>query len=198
MRLTCANIKTKSATNSALRGEIMISETARLIIRDVEFSDGKPFAEMASDGSLTDIGFGAGCGEWMNDFIKEAKKLSKNDNPKADYLAYTVLEKETGLVIGSVGCSFYEDLDKTGITYFIGAEFRGKGYATEAVSAYIRHYFTHYNEDEIIATIRDENLSSKKVAEKAGFVLKDKRMYKDINDSEEKLYCFYSLERESL
>ncbi len=45
----------------------------------------------------------------------------------------------------------------------------------------------------MIATVRDENISSWKVIEKAGFMLSEKRMYKDLNDDEEKLYRFYEI-----
>ena len=82
-----------------------------------------------------------------------------------------------------------------GITYFVGAKFREKGYASEAVKAYVRYYFEHYDENEIIATIREDNIPSWKVIEKAGFVLTEKRMYKDINDTDEELYRFYSVQR---
>lgn len=43
----------------------------------------------------------------------------------------------------------------------------------------------------MIATVREENIPSWKVIEKVGFILIEKRMYKDLNDDEEKLYRFY-------
>ena len=39
----------------------MIIETSRLIIRELESSDEKPFIEMALDGSLKDVGFDVDC-----------------------------------------------------------------------------------------------------------------------------------------
>lgn len=45
----------------------------------------------------------------------------------------------------------------------------------------------------MIATVRDENVPSWKVVEKAGFTLIEKRMYKDINDDKEELYRFYEM-----
>ena len=66
---------------------------------------------------------------------------------------------------------------------------------SEAVKAYLDYYFDHYEENEIRANIRDANVPSWKTAEKAGFVLEEKRMYKDIDDSEEQLYRFYSIKR---
>lgn len=171
----------------------MIINTERLKIRDIVLSDEKPFIEMASDGSLNDIGFDNNCSSWMKEWIIEAQGLEQNDNPRADYLAYTIELRETGIPIGSVGCSFYADMKKVGITYFIGAKYRNKGYACEAVKAYVRYFFEHYDEMEMIAAIREDNISSWKTIEKAGFVLTDKQMYKDINDVAEELYRFYSV-----
>ena len=173
----------------------MIIETDRLIIRDIATSDGAAFIDMASDGSLTDIGFDTNCGSWVNDWIIEAQKLAQEDNPRIDYLAYTIEDKRTGLPIGSVGCSFYADMRKVGITYFIGSDFRNKGCASEAIKEYVRFFFEHYDENEIIATIREDNLPSCKAIESAGFTLTEKKMYKDINDTDEELYRFYSTRR---
>lgn len=170
-------------------------ETQRLVIRDLQSGDEKSFAEMASDGSLNDIGFDKNCNEWIGEWIVEAQKFSARNNPGMDYLAYTVVLKETNVVIGSVGCSYYEDLKETGITYFVGAQYRGKGYAVEAVQAYVKYFFEHYDLQKLIATIREENVSSCKVVEKSGFVLTEKKLYKDLNDEKEELYHFYEIAR---
>ena len=170
-------------------------ETERLIIRSIERGDEMVFAEMAKDGSLHDIGFDEKCSEWIAGWIDEAIRLSEKDDPRADYIADVICLKEDGRVIGSVGTSYYEDLDKVGIVYFVGTEFRQKGYVSDAVKAYLDYYFDHYEENEIRANIRDANVPSWKTAEKAGFVLEEKRMYKDIDDSEEQLYRFYSIKR---
>ncbi|MGN0278565.1 MAG: GNAT family N-acetyltransferase [Lachnospiraceae bacterium] len=173
----------------------MVIETERLKIRDVALSDEKTFIEMASDGSLNDVGFDRNCSSWMSGWIIEAQNLAQKDDPRTDYLAYVIEDRRTGTIIGSVGCSFYGDMGKVGITYFVGADFRDKGIASEAANAYVRYYFEHYDENEIIATIREDNIPSWKVIEKAGFVLTEKRMYKDINDTNEELYRFYSVQR---
>ena len=36
---------------------------------------------------------------------------------------YVIEDKRTGSSVGTVGCSFYEDMGKVGVTYFIGADF---------------------------------------------------------------------------
>ena len=171
-------------------------ETERLFIRDVEKDDEIPFIEMAQDGSLCDCGFDKDCNKWMAGWIAEAKALADADNPNLEYLAYTITLKNEGTVVGSVGCSYYEDLQEIGITYFIGNQYRNHGYAVEAVKAYVEYFFNRYNVPKMIATIREENISSWKVIEKAGFTLNEKKMYKDINDVKEELYRFYEIDRD--
>lgn len=168
-------------------------ETQRLLIRDLGTEDAVSFVRMASDGSLNDIGFDKNCSSWITEWTTEAKDFAARDNPNMDYLAYTITVKDKDIVIGSIGCSYYEDLNKTGITYFIGAQYRNNGYAAEAVKAYAQYFLRHYSVQKLIATVRAENISSWKVAEKAGFVLTAKKMYQDLNDDTETLYHFYEI-----
>jgi len=184
--------------NIPLRHEIELEmvigmwlETERLIIRDLEPGDEAPFITMAEDGSLREIGFDADCQSWMKDWIAESKTLAEQDEPTRDYLAYAIVRRDDQAVIGSVGCSYYEDLQKVGITYFIGTEYRGKGYAAEAAKAYGRYFARHYPLFHLIATIRKENPASWKTIEKAGFRKTEERMYQDINDDKAELYYFY-------
>lgn len=172
------------------RGYVRV-ETQRLLIRDVAAEDEMPFVEMAADGSLKDIGFDKNCSSWMSEWIDEAKEVAERDDPNVDYLAYSIILKSEKVVIGSVGCSYYEDLQETGITYFIGAKYRNNGYAVEAVKAYAEYFLGHYHVPKLIATVRADNVSSWKVLEKAGFVFVRERMYKDINDDREERYLFY-------
>ena len=98
-------------------------------------------------------------------------------------------------MIGNVGCTYYEDTDKIGICYFAGTAYRRKGYVSEAVNEYISYFFNHYDEREIIATIKDANVPSWKTAEKCGFKLMETKMYKDFDDEKEELYRFYVVKR---
>lgn len=175
----------------------MIIETERLLIRALKPEDEIPFTEMASDGSLIDVGFDNDCSGWMANWIIEAKKLTESDNPTLEYLAYAIELKEKNIVIGSVGCSYYDDLQETGITYFIGTKYRNSGYAIEAVKAYSNYFLKHYNISKLIATVREENISSWKVVEKTGYKYVEKKMYKDLNDEISKMYNFYEIKNES-
>lgn len=108
----------------------MMLQTPRLLIRDVLPADAAVFAQMAADGSLHDIGFDEGCGGWIDGWVTEAHALALQDAPGASYLAYTVVRQCDGAVLGSVGCSYYEDLHEVGVTFFLGAARRTAAAAT--------------------------------------------------------------------
>ena len=172
----------------------MYIETERLIIRSLESTDAQAYIEMASDGSLHDI-FGdcRDCHKWIGTWIREAQALEREDRPDREYLAYAVTEKQTGALLGSVGCSYYEDRKQTGMCYFIGVQYREQGYAAEAAAAYVAYFFSHYDIHKMIALIRDANTASWKTIEKIGFILTGTKVYQDINDDKEQLYRFYQL-----
>ena len=168
-------------------------ETDRLIIRSVERGDEMVYADMAKDGSLLDVGFDINCAEWIGDWIGQALQMDEADNPQNDYIAYTICLRSNGMIIGAVGCSYYDDLQQTGITYFIGQKYRRNGYAVESVQAYINYFFVHYQIKKLIATIREDNVASWKTIEKVSFQLVERKMYQDINDAKEELYSFYEI-----
>lgn len=168
-----------------------------LIIRDLQISDTKDYIEMASEGSLSDI-FGdcTDCALWMEDWVKEAIQLSEEDNPLDKYLAYSIVCKDNNKLVGSIGCSYYEDTGETGITYFIGSQYRHKGYAASAACLYSRYFLNHYPDIPYLsATVHIDNIPSCKVVVKAGFLLEETKLYKDIYDKEPCGYNFYILKR---
>lgn len=173
-------------------------ETERLIIRSLTLEDERAFIEMASDGSLTEI-FGdcSECDTWMGDWIRESMKLEVQNNPNREYLAFAIEEKSSNRTVGSVGTSYYEDMQKTGITYFIGSRFRGQGYAAEAVSGFAQHFFKHYDTDTLIARVIVRNEASCKTLERAGFLLYDTEMYQDMYDEAPELSNFYEITRDA-
>lgn len=174
----------------------MYLETERLIIRSLHTSDEKAFIDMASDGSLTEIyGDCRECHKWMGEFIREAIQLEAQDNPYNEYLAFAIEDKTSHLVIGSVGSSYYEDFMEVGVTYFIGTDYRGNGYAAEALLCFTGYLFARYPLERLMATARVHNAASCKTLEKAGFCLVETRMYQDLYDENEEMSHFYERRR---
>ena len=160
----------------------MYIETERLIIRSIETTDEQAYTEMASDGSLHDIlGDCDVCQKRIASWVREAQTLDRENRPDREYLAYAVTDRQSGNLLGSVGCSYYEDLCQTGLCCFMGALYRGKGYAAEAAAAYTAYLLSHYDIPRIIATVRDDNTAAWKTVEKIGFTLTEIKMYRDIH-----------------
>lgn len=174
----------------------MILETERLIVRSLRTTDEKAFIDMASDGSLWEI-FGdcSECHEWMGEFISEAIQLEAEDDPYHEYLAFAIEDKSKHIVVGSVGSSYYEDFKEVGVTYFIGADYRGNGYAAEALQCLVDYLFARYRLKKLIATASVNNIASCKTLEKAGFFVIETKMYRDLYDECENMSNLYELVR---
>lgn len=172
----------------------MFLETKRLYIRSIATSDEEVFIEMASDGSLTEIyGDCSECHQWMGDFIREAIELEAENNPYHEYLAFAIEDKSNHQVVGSVGSSYYEDFMEVGVTYFIGANHRGNGYAAEALQCFVNYLFANYNIKKLVATANLENTASCRTLEKAGFSVIETKMYQDLYDEQESMSNIYEL-----
>ncbi len=59
----------------------------------------------------------------------------------------------------------------------------------------MQYFCDNYSFDEIIATVREENVASWKTIDKTGFELVDKKLYQDINDEKPESYRFYKMVR---
>lgn len=173
--------------------------TDKIIIRELQPDDEEALIHMALDGTLSEI-FGdcSACGEWMGSWIREAIGLYRENNPSREYLAYAVVDRNTNQLAGSVGCSAYEDLGETGLTYFVGSSFRNRGIATEAAKAFTAYFIKKYPYIvRLIATVRTDNIPSCRCIEKAGYTFLERKLYKDINDTEAQEYNFYEFRNDS-
>lgn len=96
---------------------------------------------------------------------------SRKINILEDHFDFAIVLKETGEYIGNVGVSG-ADREEADIGYSICEAHQGKGYATEATKAIVEWGFKRLEEMgaelKICAEIEHENLSSRRVAEKAG------------------------------
>ena len=68
-------------------------------------------------------------------------------------------------------------------------EFWGQAFATEAVSKVLEHWSRRYPEKHFFAYVREENLRSRRVLEKCGFV----RMESKVKDEDGKLCLLYAV-----
>ncbi|BCJ89411.1 N-acetyltransferase GCN5 [Terrihabitans soli] len=69
--------------------------------------------------------------------------------------------------IGMVGVTLVEGVPQVG--YWVGAAYRGKGFATELARAMVDHVFETTEADKINVSCRVTNTASRRVIEKCGF-----------------------------
>ena len=109
--------------------------------------------------------------------------------PLFEYGLWTIVEKSTGTVLGRAGIEElpedYGDLaGEPELSYLIGKEYRGNGYASEACQAILRYAAEELGMQRIYLRTSKDNLPSQKLAEKLGLLkVESITEYKDL------LYC---------
>jgi len=143
--------------------------TERLILREFTPMDFDAVHEYASDPEVVRyMPFGPNTVEDSRNFLNRAIGRQKEEG-RTDFELAVVL-KDGGKLIG--GCR----LNKTSnlaahIGYIFNRGYWGRGYATEAARALVRHGFAELGAHRIYATCDPDNIASRRVLEKAGMVL---------------------------
>jgi len=85
-------------------------------------------------------------------------------------LSLSIVRRSDGEYLGGVGLhQVVEGADRAEIGYWLGAEFRGQGYATEAVELLLRTAFTRLGLHRIEARVFPRNRASRRLARRCGF-----------------------------
>ena len=83
--------------------------------------------------------------------------------------AFTVNLKSSGKIIGCCGCGPVKTSDEIDFGYWIGVDYWGHGYATEAASAVLNHVLNKDRFEVITTDYQTDNLASARILEKLGF-----------------------------
>ena len=144
----------------------LITETERLALRVWSREDAEALFELTRDAETmryvgngkpwADLGRAHEWLGWMEDSQRER-----------GYSRWAVVEKEGGRVIGL--CGFFDVLGKVDFGYLLARDRWGRGYATEAARAALRHGFESLRFEEVVARTAPDNSASRRVLEKLGF-----------------------------
>jgi Acetyltransferases, including N-acetylases of ribosomal proteins len=85
------------------------------------------------------------------------------------WLPWGVWERSTGELVGDCGLSFDVGFGASELSYGFRRDRWGRGYATEAALACVRHGFDVMGLERIVADVDPANTSSARVLEKCGF-----------------------------
>ena len=147
---------------------MIITETARLQIRELERNDtpalskilGDPYVmEFSSKGALSEAETLKFI-DWCNDSYHDTS-----------YGQWALIEKQSGQLIGFTGLSQanVDGIDEVEVAYRLATSRWGNGLASEAVHSVLEYGFTSCNLPSIIGIVSPQHKASNRVLEKSGF-----------------------------
>lgn len=141
--------------------------TERLIFRDWNVADLAAFHVLCSDADVMQfVGDGAPWSwERTQQFIERAIEMSQT----LGFCQWPLIHKASSALIGF--CGFVPAGDGAEIGWRLAKESWGKGLATEAASAVLKHGFETLGFHRIVATVQSANRASIRVVEKLGMKL---------------------------
>jgi RimJ/RimL family protein N-acetyltransferase len=144
--------------------------TDRLFIRQVQSEDIESMFNYRSDADTSKyLSLIPDSVEDVEAFINKTSPLI---NIPATWFQCAIFEKASNLLIGDIGLHFLEN-DSENSQVEIGCtldrKFRGKGYATESLTAVIDYLFYSLKKHRIIASVDPSNTDSIKLVERLGF-----------------------------
>jgi RimJ/RimL family protein N-acetyltransferase len=151
-------------------------ETPRLLLRPPRRGDGAALLE-AINGSLPELRRFLASLPWVasEQTLESAEVFCRTG--EANFLArkdlpFLVFNRQTGQLVAATGLHrTVWQTPKTEIGYWCRTSASGQGFVTEAVAAVTDYAFEHVKAVRVELITDEENVRSRRVAERAGFVL---------------------------
>ncbi len=154
----------------------IFAETERLILRALEYTDEHDLFEMDAD---PDVHLYIENRPVQSmDEITKAIEMIKKQYAENGIARWAVVDKLTNECVGWSGLKYFnQPLNNHQHFYELGYRFKkkhwGKGYATESSIAVLNYGFEHLAVDTIYAITDPNNINSKNVLTKLGFVFQE-------------------------
>ena len=146
----------------------IIISTERLILRTWQIEDEEAYFKINQDPKVIEFLSGPLTRKQVQDFIQYVRRHDEQHG----YTTWAVELKETGALMGFIGLNTVawqaHFTPAVEIGWRLGAEYWGKGYATEGAKAALDYGFKHCNLPEIVAFTVPANIRSIRVMEKIG------------------------------
>ncbi|MBU5225273.1 GNAT family N-acetyltransferase [Clostridium senegalense] len=144
----------------------MYFETKRLALRNFEIKDLEELVDYRSN----DL-----CSKFQRGQFKDNKNLTKLiEKSKNDDLfsigkkRLAIIFKKTNEIVGDIFISIENQTISLG--YTISYKYHRQGFAYELLSALIKELHKHYDKHEFVACVEKENIASKNLMLKLGFI----------------------------
>lgn len=142
--------------------------TERLVIRTLCGADYPEFEQILNDAQKSAFGDGRGFLNWL---ISQYPKMDIING----LISLGIFEKQTGKFIGTAGAGKHDDLHEPEIFYHLLPEYRGYGFAAEAVKEITGWTLENYDIPYLIGTVAVDNIKSQHVLERCGYQFVDTR-----------------------
>lgn len=143
-------------------------ETDRLVLRKLKLSDVKELVENGNDYYVHYFSFFLMKFPFTED---DAIHVVKEEDCAKNLKRFGIELRESKKIIGIIDLyNINLKSKKLKLGYWIGKNYRRKGYATEAIKKIIDYAFQNYTVDEIIATTLTDNNISMNILLKNGFI----------------------------
>lgn len=169
-----------------------ILETDRCVIRETTAEDVDSFYQIYSHPDITRYM------EGLYPDIEQEKQYVREYIEKVyafyEFGVWTVVEKESGDVIGRAGFSYREGYIDPEIGYIIGVPWQRHGYAEEVCSAILDYGWRELGFQRVQALVETENEPSLILCDKLGFtaveelLIKERSYFRLLQDAPEKIY----------
>ncbi len=144
-----------------------ILETKRCLIRESTVSDVESFYQIYAEPSVTD--YMENLFENRDEETAYMQDYIRNVYYFYGYGMWTVLEKESGQIIGRAGISWREGFNVPELGFVIGVPWQRKGYACEVCRAILAYAVDELGFTKIQALVKKGNQKSQNLCNKLGF-----------------------------
>ena len=145
-------------------------KTDRLYIRPVCIEDNESLFRYRSDSETNK--YLSLIPQTIEDVAEFINKTSFDIDVPDTWYQLVIIEQNSSLLIGDIGIHFLDtgsENKQVEIGYTLDKEFRGKGYASEALSKVVDYLINSLNKHRIIASIDPANVDSIRLVERLGF-----------------------------
>lgn len=157
-----------------------VLETKRCLVRETKLEDVDYFYEIYKDPEMTRYM------EGLFENPEDEKRYTRDYIDKVyaflGFGTWTIIEKESGDIIGRAGFSIRNGFENVELGFLIGVKYQNKGYAQEVCSAIMDYGKEILQFDKVQAMVKKENLVSIHILKKLGF-----KSVKEV-DIEENIY----------
>ncbi|MGL5806343.1 MAG: GNAT family N-acetyltransferase [Xenococcaceae cyanobacterium] len=145
----------------------IVLQTKRLILRRLHLTDAAQVQKLAGAKEIA-MNTLSIPHPYQDGVAEKWIELSQKGFERGHLFNLAIVEKQTDFLCGSIGLSIDKVHDRAELGYWIGVEFWGRGYCTEAAVAVINYGFEVLNLHRIHASYLTRNSASGRVMQKIG------------------------------